>query len=79
MTHWLDDEDESLEVPSNLPSVVVECEHRLIYKLEQHALAMYGMAMRDEVDKITFDRAGMIEVSTAILQVLSILRKGNVS
>jgi hypothetical protein len=45
----------------------------LIYKLEQHAIALY-QAANDGVTSVTFNREGMLEVSTAILQLLSILR-----
>ena len=67
--------------PVHLPIEVIECESRLLHKVEQHAIALFNAALDEDQDMtLTFSRDGMIEVSTALFQLISIHRaRKNVS
>lgn len=69
-----DEDDYVAKPPGNLPIELIENEHRLLHKLEQHAIALYQASLDDNDAIMTISRDGMLEVSTAILQLLSLIR-----
>lgn len=55
-----------------IPTASVECVPQLMQKLERHAVALFTAATDGDEDvTVTFSREGMIEVSTAIFQLLA--------
>jgi hypothetical protein len=72
----MDDDQEDLKLPGvgSLPISYIESEQRLLDKLGRHAVVLLMTASESERAIITIDRDGMMEVGSAILQLLSILR-----
>ena len=69
-----DQEDLKLPGIGSLPISYFESEHRLLDKLGRHALVLLVTAQDSERAIITIDRDGMLEIGSAILQLISIIR-----
>lgn len=81
MSSFDDDAAVGAHRPVHLPIETIECEHKLLHKVEQHAIALFNAAVDEDSDMtLTFSREGILEVSTALFQLLSIHRaRKNVS
>jgi len=69
-----DQEDLKLPGVASFPISCIETEARLLDKLGRHAVLLLTAAQEDSLAVVTIDREGMLEVGTAILQLLSIIR-----
>jgi hypothetical protein len=58
-----------------LPISYFESEQQLLDKLGLHAVVLLKTAHEQEHAILTFDRDGMLEIGSAILQLLALLRK----
>jgi hypothetical protein len=70
------DDQEDLKLPGlgSLPISYFESEQRLLDKLGRHALVLLVTASESERAVLTIDRDGMLEVGSAILQLLALFR-----
>jgi hypothetical protein len=70
------DDQEDLKLPGlgSLPISYFESEQRLLDKLGRHALVLLVTASESERAVLTIDRDGMLEVGSAIVQLLALFR-----